>query len=104
MKKILTMIGLIVSFNTNAACFGGDAFQQCSDSSGNNYVINRYGNTTEITGSNQNTGSRWNETVQTYGNTTEIRGNSNGRSWNETITPFGVYGTDSHGNYFNHRR
>ena len=43
----------------SAACYGTDTFQNCDDSSGNGYTINRFGDTTIMTGGNAQTGSSW---------------------------------------------
>ena len=88
-----------------AACYGTGAYQTCMDNSGNTYNVQRYGNTTQVQGTNSATGSSWNQTSQTYGNTTYQSGNaSNGNSWNQTIqTMPGMTthsGTDSRGNSF----
>ena len=84
----------------SAACFGSGAFKTCSDSSGNNYTVNKFGNTTTVTGSNARTGSNWNQTTTTFGSNSYTNGTTNGRSWNQTTTPYGSFGTDSRGNSF----
>lgn len=72
--------------NAQAACFGSQAMSTCTDDSGNTYNVQRYGNTTQVQGSNPYTGNMWNQTNQTYGNTTYQTGNSsNGNSWNQAI-------------------
>ena len=89
MKKILALLGLLALVLTSslsqAACYGSGSTYTCTDTSGNNYNVQKYGNTTQIQGSNAATGSTWSQSSQTFGNTTQIQGNSNGRAWNETI-------------------
>ncbi|WP_404377847.1 hypothetical protein [Vreelandella aquamarina] len=88
-------------------CYGSDSYQTCYDTqSGNNYNIQRYGNTTSLQGSNPRTGSTWNQNSQTIGNTTYHNGTSaSGNTWNGTSTRIGGttfhQGTDSDGNYYN---
>lgn len=89
-----------------AGCFGSAAFQTCNDNSGNTYRVQRFGNTTNVQGSNLSTGSNWNQSSTTYGNQTVTRGTAaNGNSWNSTTTNYGngnysVRGQDSNGNNF----
>ena len=99
---------MAVSGAANAQCFGSGAFQTCTDTqSGNTYQIQRYGNTTQIQGSNPYTGSTWSQTTNRIGNTTLQNGrDSSGNSWNTTRQDFGngnfnVYGSDSSGNVVN---
>ena len=106
MKKLLLVLGMVSTIGVaNAACYGSSNYYSCYDSnSGNSYSISKYGNTTNVYGSNARTGSNWSSSSRTYGNNTYTYGNSNGRSWNKTDTPYGSYGTDSNGKYFNYRR
>ena len=89
---------------SQAACFGGSTFQTCSDSNGNNYTVQRYGNSTNMQGYSSSTGSNWSQNSQTYGNSTFTQGNSNGRSWNmhqQRLGSGSIYsGTDTRGNSF----
>ena len=112
MKKSFTIIAVpalatFLSGGVMAACTGTGAYQTCYDSNtGNSYNVQRYGNTTQMNGTNSRTGSSWNQTSQTYGNTTQHTGRaSNGNSWNSTQTEIGgttyYNGTDSNGNSFN---
>jgi hypothetical protein len=80
---------LLVSAPGRAACFGSDAFQTCNDQYGNQYTVNRLGNTTTVYGSNPSTGSQWNETVNHFGNMTQYNGLTNGSPWNMTRQDFG---------------
>ena len=73
----------------HAACFGTSAFSNCTDQYGNQYTVNRFGNTTTMQGYNANTGSQWNQTSNTFGNMTQTYGQTNGRPWNETQTYYG---------------
>lgn len=86
MRKIIAalVISMTASFSF-ANCVGSSSSYSCNDSSGNNYNVQKYGNSTNVQGSNAATGSTWSQNSQTYGNTTQIQGNSNGRSWNETV-------------------
>jgi hypothetical protein len=109
MKKLLIALSL-VSFSgiASATCYGTGSFQTCYDAqSGNNYQIQRYGNTTQMYGSNPSTGSNWSQTTNRIGNTTYQNGyDSNGNSWNTTRQDYGngnytINGTDSQGNSVN---
>ena len=95
---------LLASFSHSAiaACFGTGAFQTCNDAAGNNYNVQRFGNMTQMQGSNANTGSTWSQNSQSLGNMNITNGQTNGRSWNETQTNLGggmrsVTGTNSQG-------
>lgn len=109
MKKLVMILALAFTATTaQATCYGTGAFQNCFDAqSGNNYQIQRYGNTTQMQGSNPRTGSRWSQTTQSFGNTTIQQGrDSSGNSWNTTRQDFGngnytIYGRDSQGNTVN---
>lgn len=105
MKTIVASLALMLaSALSHAACYGSGSSYHCTDASGNSYNVQKYGNTTQVQGSNSSTGSTWNQTSQTYGNTTQIQGNSNGRSWNETIQAspgMTTYsGTNSNGQFY----
>lgn len=106
MRKLFVAAALMVaSLVANAACFGSDAFKTCTDDSGNSYNVQKYGNTTNVQGTNAQTGSSWNQTSNTYGNTTHTYGTAaNGNSWNSTTRSSPgmsqTYGTDSNGNSF----
>jgi len=95
----------ILCGSASAACFGTAALETCTDQNGNNYTVNRFGNTTMMQGSNMDTGSTWSQSSNTFGNTTVTNGMTNGRSWNETQTQFGngfgsASGTNSRGEAF----
>ncbi|TFY99257.1 hypothetical protein EZ313_22090 [Ramlibacter henchirensis] len=101
MRSTLAALLFAASFGAQAMCVGTPNFQSCTDSSGNSYTVNRFGNTTMMQGSNPN-GSQWNQTSQTYGNTTFHNGTAaNGNNWNGTTTSIGNtqihQGTDSRG-------
>jgi hypothetical protein len=105
MKSIFLAIPIVLFAGlAQANCYGTGAFRTCNDASGNSYNVQRYGNSTYMQGSNPSTGSTWSQNSQTYGNTTYIQGNTNGNSWNQTITTMpGMTmqsGTDSRGNSF----
>jgi hypothetical protein len=104
-KAIISITFLLASLVANASCIGSDAYKTCTDSSGNSYNVQRYGNTTNVQGTNAENGSSWNQTSSTYGNTTQTNGTAaNGQSWNSTtISSPGMtqqFGTDSQGNSF----
>ena len=67
----------------NASCYGTDTFQNCDDNSGNSYTINRFGDTTMMTGGNAQTGSSGSQNSTTLGDTTFHNDRaSNDNSWN----------------------
>lgn len=85
-----------------AGCVGSGSFQTCSDSSGNTYSVQRFGNSTYLTGQSEN-GSSWSQNSTTIGNTTFHNGTAaDGDSWNGTSTRIGGTtfnsGIDSDGN------
>lgn len=103
LRLALSIVALLGTVNAGAACYGTGAFQTCNDNAGNNYNVQRYGNTTQVQGSNPSTGSTWNQTTQTYGNITQHQGTaSNGAQWNGTSQSYGgtthYQGIDSGGN------
>jgi len=86
-------------------CFGSDNMRTCTDRHGNSYQVHKFGNTTQVYGTNPQTGSSWSQTSQTYGNTTHHSGTAaNGQNWNSTTQRMGnnshTYGTDSRGRSF----
>lgn len=102
---IVLVLALVVPITSQAACYGSDSFQTCSDTSGNTYNIQRFGDMTQVQGHNARTGSNWNQTSQQFGDTTQTYGTAaNGNSWNATtFSSPGMsttYGTDSDGNSF----
>lgn len=104
--RTLVLAGIIaLTFSTaNAACFGSSSFQNCSDSYGNNYTVQRYGNSTYMQGNNARTGSSWSQDSTNFGNSTFTNGVTNGRSWNMQQNSFGgvstYSGQDSNGDFF----
>lgn len=86
MKLIaMTISAAIISTQAFAACMGSGNLSTCYDSSGNNYTVNRMGNSTFMQGSNSRTGSNWSQQSTTFGNTTIHNGrDSNGDHWNTT--------------------
>ena len=104
---ILLLIGLFTT-GVNASCFGTENMYSCNDpQSGNIYQINKFGNSTYMTGNNPHTGSTWRQNSSTYGSTIYQNGtSSDGSIWNQTIQNNGAIGTtysgtDSKGNYYN---
>jgi hypothetical protein len=87
-----------------ASCLGSGSFQTCNDNSGNSYSVQRFGNQTNMSGYNAQTGSTWSQHSATMGNTTFHNGVTNGNSWNMTDQRFGnartYSGTDSRGQSF----
>lgn len=78
----ITLAFSFVATPLYAACFGSESFQTCSDSSGNNYTVQRYGNSTQMQGYNANTGSNWSQDSYSYGNSVQHHGrDSRGNSW-----------------------
>lgn len=69
------------------------------------YSVQRYGNTTYMSGFNAGTGSTWSQTSSTFGNTTFHSGTAaNGRAWSGTTQSIGGMtfhnGVDSRGNVY----
>ncbi|NDD91380.1 hypothetical protein EBZ37_04775 [bacterium] len=106
MKKLILCAALALSaFSANASCYGTAASRSCYDAtSGNSYTVNRIGNSTYMMGSNATTGSTWTQSSSSFGGTTYINGTTNGRIWNETITPYSISGTNSRGQIFYYGR
>jgi hypothetical protein len=109
MRKLSIAIVAVAlsSVSAQAMCFGSSAFSTCSDSSGNTYTVQRFGNTTITNGRNSQTGSSWSQNSQTFGNTTFHTGRAaNGQNWNmqqQHIGNMDLYtGRDSRGHYFSH--
>ena len=107
MKKFAAAIFAIASISAHAYCTGdsSSAFRSCTDSSGNSYNVQRYGNTTYTNGYNSSTGNSWSQTSQSYGSTTYHNGTAaNGNSWSGTTQNIGnaqyYNGTDSRGNRY----
>lgn len=88
MRKVLLAAFMLVSTQAYADCFGSSTYQTCYDlQSGNNYTIQRYGNTTMMQGSNSRTGSNWSQESYSFGNTTNHYGrDKDGNSWSTTCT------------------
>lgn len=101
--KNLIFIGLLAFSSASfAACYGTENLYSCNDASGNSYSVNKFGDMTTVNGRNSRTGSSWSQQSNQLGDTTYIRGNTNGKAWNETITPYSTYGTDSRGRYYSY--
>lgn len=106
-KLVILLLGGLFFTSANAGCFGSDSLYTCNDpQSGNNYQINKFGNSTYMTGNNSRTGSTWSQTSSTYGSTTYQNGtSSDGSTWRQTIQDNGSLGrtysgTDAQGNYY----
>lgn len=108
MKAFLTAIGLAAALSSApvlAGCFGSANLYTCTDDTGNTYQVNKFGNQTNVTGSNARNGTTWSQRSQTFGNTTIQQGyDGQGNSWNQTINSFGGTttrsGTNSQGESF----
>lgn len=103
-KTAFAILGLVATLSASASCIGSGSFQTCTDSSGNTYHVNRFGNTTMMNGYSAN-GTTWNQTSQQLGNTTYHNGNAaNGNSWNGSTSSYGntqVHrGVNSQGQYY----
>lgn len=103
--KLAAFSLLVFPLAVSAACVGSPGFQTCTDQSGNNYQVHRFGGSTSVYGSNPNTGSSWSQQSHSTGNMSSTYGNaSNGQSWNSTtVTSPGMvqqFGTDSKGRSF----
>jgi hypothetical protein len=109
MNLLKFVFAAFLSLNISIAaanCVGTANSYNCYDGrSGNSYNVQKYGNSTYMQGYNAGTGSTWSQQSNTYGNSTYMNGtSSSGSSWNQTITPNSVYGTDSRGNYYSRPR
>ncbi|MEI1702486.1 hypothetical protein V8P79_08575 [Acinetobacter baumannii] len=114
MNKLLLMGSLLLVSSPifaydNNNCYGTSYSDSCSDSnSRNNYSITKYGNTTEVEGSNYQTGSRWNQSTYDYGNgmTSTTGHDKNGNSWSIDTQKVGdttyYNGRDSEGKSFSY--
>jgi len=86
----------------NAACYGTDTFQNCDDNSGNSYTINRFGDTTMMTGGNAQTGSSGSQNSTTLGdNTFHNDRASTSNLWNSTPQRLGDSRHDKQGSSSN---
>jgi hypothetical protein len=88
MRRVGFAAAIVTIFAVNvasAACYGTDTFQNCDDSSGNGYTINRFGDTTIMTGGDAQTEGSWAQNSITFGDTTFHNDRaSSGNSWNAT--------------------
>ncbi|WP_210165095.1 hypothetical protein [Pseudorhizobium marinum] len=106
MRKLLTAaIFAISAAQASAMCVGSGALTSCTDTQGNSYTVNRFGNTTITNGHNAGTGSSWSQTDMSVGNSVYTNGNTNGNSWNMQRHHHGsglstYSGTDSRGDSF----
>ncbi|MGN4956746.1 hypothetical protein ACTG16_12025 [Aeromonas sp. 23P] len=101
----LTLAALFFSGMATANCVGTGSFKTCYDDNGNNYTVQKFGNSTYVNGHNAKTGSTWNQNSQKVGNSTFTNGHdADGNSWNSTATRVGnstyINGTDSNGDPF----
>jgi len=97
------IVTILVVNVASAACYGTDTSQNCDDSSGNGYTINRFGDTTIMTEGNAQTGSSGARNSITFGDTTFHNDRaSSGNSWNATDQRLEdsrhIFGRDRQGN------
>lgn len=106
MRIAVLIAATLFSTAASAMCVGTSSFQNCTDTSGNSYTVNRFGNNTMVQGHNSRTGSNWSQNSTTFGNTTMHQGQTNGQSWNMNQYNMGntqlYQGTDSRGRSFSH--
>lgn len=107
MRLTTTAMAALVLFSgaASADCIGSDNLKTCYDNNGNTYTVQKYGNSTSVSGYNSKTGSTWNQDSQKIGNSTFTNGKAaDGQSWNSTATKVGdstiINGTDSKGKSF----
>jgi hypothetical protein len=113
LKRIALNLCIVLTACAPAAafadCSGSPAFQNCTDNSRDSYTVQRFGNTTPVTGDVAPIGGFGNQTQasKTNGGTTFISGRAaDGASWNETITDYGngtrtISGIDGQGIVYN---
>lgn len=99
------LAGVLSCAMAGATCYGTGSYQTCNDGAGNSYTARRYGDTTQVQGTNTQTGTPWSQTTRNVGNTTRYQGSAaNGASWQGTSQPSGGAtfhrGTDSQGNAY----
>ena len=86
MRRVGFAAAIVTIFAVNvasAACYGTDTFENCDNSSGNSYTINRFGDTTMMIGGSVQTGNSWSQDLATLGDTTFHNDHTNnGNSWN----------------------
>ena len=85
MRRVGFAAAIVTIFAVNvasAACYGTDTFENCDNSSGNSYTINRFGDTTMMIGGSVQTGNSWSQDLATLGDTTFHNDHTNnGNSW-----------------------
>jgi hypothetical protein len=88
MRRVGFAAAIVTIFAVNvasAACYGTDTFQHCDEGSGTGYTINRFGDTSMMTGGNAQAGGSWPQNPITFGDTTFHNDRaSSGNSWNAT--------------------
>ncbi|WP_322106634.1 hypothetical protein [Paraburkholderia sp. J41] len=90
-----------------ADCWGSAAFQSCRDASGNTYVVQRYGDASQVPVYTQDAESPSKQLYNTRGSTTFIDGAAaDGSTWNETVKNYGngsrtITGMDGDGLVYN---
>ena len=105
MRQVGFAAAIATIFAVNAAsatCYGTVTFQNCDDNSGNSYTINRFGDTTMMTGGNAQTGSSGSQNSTTLGdNTFHNDRASTSNLWNSTPQRLGDSRHDKQGSSSN---
>ncbi|WP_200844363.1 hypothetical protein [Rhizobium sp. 18065] len=80
------LVAALVASPAAASCVGSGAFKTCYDAqSGNNYTIQKFGNTTMMQGSNSRTGATWSQNSMSSASTTFNNGiDKDGDPWSST--------------------
>lgn len=96
---------LLFAGTASAGCIGSGNLKTCYDNSGNSYTVQKFGDSTYVSGYNSKTGTTWNQDSQKIGNSTFTNGKAaNGQSWNSTSTKIGdstiINGKNSDGKPF----
>ncbi len=105
MRRVGFAAAIVTIFAVNvasAACYGTDTFENCDNSSGNSYTINRFGDTTMMIGGSVQTGNSWSQDLETLGDTTFHNDHTNnGNSWNSADQRLGDSRHDGQGSSSN---
>lgn len=96
---------LLFAGASSADCIGSGSLKTCFDDNGNSYIVQKFGDSTYVDGSNSRTGSTWSQQSQKLGDSTYTTGrDADGNSWDSTATKMGgstvINGTDSEGDSF----
>ena len=95
---LILCASLFVATAAHADCYGSANLYNCQDESGNQYQVNKFGNMTQMQGSNPSTGTNWNQTTQSFGNSSYTNGfDSDGNAWSAQKFGNTTTYTDSNG-------